>query len=45
MIHLLETAQAAVNTVKEAEQIVESGKIDLIIQKLIDFHNHGFTNF
>ena len=36
MIHLLETAQAAVNTVKEAEQIVESGKIDLIIQKLID---------
>ena len=31
MIHLLETAQAAVNTVKEAEQIVESGKIDLII--------------
>lgn len=36
MIHLLETAQAAVNTVKEAEQIVESGKIDLIIQKLIE---------
>lgn len=36
MIHLLETAKAATETVKEAEQLVASGKIDLIIQKLID---------
>lgn len=36
MIHLLETAKAATETVKEAEQLVTSGKIDLIIQKLID---------
>lgn len=36
MIHLLETVEVATEKVKEAEQLVESGKIDLVVQKLID---------